>query len=172
MEFTSASEAHFEAIAQLVSSPEELYSVCPSGSYPWDYSQICDISKERSDLTVCLVDNQVVAFGNLYNVKPLQSAFIGNIVVSDAYKGQGIGRALIEHLSSQCSDLYQAVPYLSVFNYNTRALLLYTKLGFEPYSAESRISHDGETVVLLHMRKKSEYNKAFKTDSQRLAISV
>ncbi len=154
MDFTSATETHFEAIAQLVSSAEELYSVCPSGSYPWDYRQILDISQERSNLTVCLVDNQVVAFGNLYNVKPSQSAFIGNIVVSDAYKGQGIGRALIEHLSLLCSELYQAVPYLSVFNYNTRALLLYTKLGFKPYSAEPRISYDGETVVLLHMRKK------------------
>ncbi len=159
MEFTSASEAHFEAISQLISSPEELYSVCPSASYPWDYNQINDISKVRSDLTVCLIDNQVVAFGNLYDVKPSESAFIGNIVVSEAYKGQGIGRALIEYLSLKCTEVYQAIPYLSVFNYNTRALLLYIKLGFEPYSAESRLSHDGETVVLLHMRKQPEYNK-------------
>ncbi|WP_413113500.1 GNAT family N-acetyltransferase [Thaumasiovibrio sp. DFM-14] len=155
MEFTSASATHFEAIAKLVSSPEELYSVCPSGSYPWDYEQICKISKVRSNLTVCLVDKQVVAFGNLYNIKPSESAFIGNVVVSDAYKGKGVGRALIEHLSLQCSEVYQAVPHLSVFNYNTRALLLYTKLGFEPYSAEPRISHDGEMVVLLHMKKSS-----------------
>ncbi|WP_241767233.1 GNAT family N-acetyltransferase [Vibrio parahaemolyticus] len=154
MEFTSANETHFEAIAQLVSSPEELYSVCPSGTYPWDYEQICRISEARSDLTVCLIDNQVVAFGNLYNVKPSERAFIGNVVVSDAYKGKGIGRALIEYLSSKCSNIYQAKPCLSVFNYNTRALLLYTKLGFEPYGAEPRISHDGEAVVLLHMHKK------------------
>lgn len=159
MEFLNAREDHFAAIAQLVSSPEELYSVCPSGSFPWSYEQICSISKARSDLTVCIIDDQVVAFGNLYNVKPSESAFIGNVIVSDAYKGKGVGRALIEYLSSKCLNIYQAVPYLSVFNYNTSALLLYTKLGFQPFSAEPRVSPNGQAVVLLKMYKKLEHNK-------------
>ncbi|PSU36337.1 GNAT family N-acetyltransferase [Photobacterium lutimaris] len=151
MEFVSASEAHFGEIAQLVSSPEELYSVCPSGTFPWDREQIRDIARERSELTVCMEDGQVVAFGNLYNIQPSQSAFIGNVLVRDSHKGKGIGRALLECLIAKCLDLYQATPCLSVFNYNTRALLLYTKLGFVPYSAEPRLSHEGQEVVLLHM---------------------
>ncbi|MGR5065499.1 GNAT family N-acetyltransferase [Photobacterium sp. DNB22_13_2] len=154
MEFTNAVEAHFDEISQLVSSPEELYSVCPSGTYPWDREQIYSISQVRSELTVCIVDGQVAAFGNLYNIKPSQSAFIGNVVVSDNHKGKGIGRALVEHLGSKCLEIYQATPCLSVFNYNTRALLLYTKLGFVPYSAEPRISNEGKDVILLHMHLK------------------
>lgn len=154
MEFVSASEAHFGEIAQLVSSPEELYSVCPSGTFPWCREQIRNIARERSELTVCMVDGRVVAFGNLYNIQPSQSAFIGNVLVCDSHKGKGIGRSLLEHLISKCLDLYQATPCLSVFNYNTRALLLYTKLGFVPYSAEPKISQGGQKVILLHMELK------------------
>lgn len=152
MEFTSAKEEQYNDIARLAASPEELFSFCATGSYPWDKKQIEETAKARKSLTVCNIAGQVVAFSNLYNVVPGESAFIGNVIVGEDFKGQGIGKGLIKHMIEVCKEDYDAVPHLSVFNFNTRALLMYSKLGFEPYSVAKHISPQGENVALIHMR--------------------
>ncbi|WP_070971231.1 GNAT family N-acetyltransferase [Vibrio sonorensis] len=152
MEFTAVQENHFGQIAKLITTPDELYSVCPNGRFPWDVEQIAEIAQQRSNLTVVKDNDKVVAFGNLYNVVANESAFVGNIIVSDEYKGKGIGKRLLEFMINECREGHNAVPHLSVFNYNTRAMLLYTKLGFKPYDVEQRANHKGEPVVLIHMR--------------------
>ncbi|USD67341.1 GNAT family N-acetyltransferase [Vibrio sp. SCSIO 43136] len=155
MEFLAATPAHYEQIGQLISSPEELYKVSAVASFPWDVVQIAEIAQQRLQLTVAIDEGRVVAFGNLYDVKPTEQAFIGNVIVADSHKGKGIGKAMIEVLSAKCREHYQVAPSLSVFNYNTPALMLYHKLGFVPYGCEPRVSQTGETVMLIHMRLSS-----------------
>lgn len=151
MKILAASECHFEQVAKLVATAEELYTISPSATFPWDEEQIRQIAKVRSNLSVCTIDDAVVGFGNLYNIRRCESAFIGNIIVSGEHAGRGIGSALVKYLSDICINDYQATPRLSVFNFNTRALLLYTKLGFMPYQVEPRCKPSGETVALVHM---------------------
>ncbi|MGL6313730.1 GNAT family N-acetyltransferase [Vibrio sp. WXL103] len=151
MKIQAASECHFEQVAKLVTTAEELYTISPSATFPWDVAQIRQVAKVRSNLTVCIIDDAVVGFGNLYNVRPSHSAFIGNIIVSGEHAGKGVGSALVKYLSSLCINDYQATPKLSVFNFNTRAILLYNKLGFVPYQIESRCKPCGEPVALMHM---------------------
>ena len=152
MEFINAGREHFAAITQLVSSPDELYLVYPSGQYPWTLEQLEKLAAIRSDFTVCSVDGAVVAFANLYNVVSEKSAFIGNVIVADAYKGRGIGKRLAQYMTDLCITKYAAVPHLSVFSFNTRAMLMYHHLGFEPYALEERKNLQGESVALVHMR--------------------
>lgn len=152
MKFASAVEAHYPAIANLATSPEELYLVCPTCRFPWDVEQLKATAAKRHELTVGIVDHRVVAFANLYDLIPRQSAFIGNVVVAAGYRGRGLGKALIKHLMAICQDSYQVVPHISVFNDNTRALLLYTALGFAPYAVEPRLDLNHETVALIHMK--------------------
>ncbi|MEO0869076.1 MAG: N-acetyltransferase [Cyanobacteria bacterium J06642_11] len=152
MKFIPATENNYQAIGHLVTSPEELYLVCPTGRYPWDVSQLRTIASQRHALTVGLIDQTVVAFSNLYDLVPQRSAFIGNVIVAKDHRGQGIGKALIQHMMTICQTTYGAVPHLSVFNNNTRALLLYTALGFVPYAVETRFDLHQNKVAMIHMR--------------------
>lgn len=152
MYFTEAKKEHFPEIANLVSSPEELYLVYPSGHYPWSIEQLNALHEQRKNFTIAVVNGTVAAFANIYQVKTGESAFIGNLIVAEKYKQQGIGKALTMHMMCICRDSYQAVAHLSVFGFNARALLMYASIGFKPYEVEPRQSHEGETVALIHMR--------------------
>lgn len=152
MEIVEATEEQYQDIAKLVSSPEELYLIYPSGNYPWDVSQLTKLAEVRPNFTVCIVQEEIAAFANLYNVIPGESAFIGNVIVSEKYKGQGIGKRLTQHMMKICREQYQSVPHLSVFGFNARALLMYASLGFKPYDVEPRKNLKGDIVALIHMR--------------------
>lgn len=151
MQFINAGREHYEAITRLISSAEELYLVHPGGQYPWTVAQLEILAESRANFTVALIDDEVVAFANLYNVEPDESAFIGNVIVAAAYRGQGIGKLLTQHMADLCVTVYSAVPHLSVFGSNTRAMLMYANLGFDPYAVEARTDLEGKPVALVHM---------------------
>lgn len=153
MQFIKAGREHYADIARLIFSPEELYLVHPGGQYPWTVMQLEKLAESRASFTVAVIDGEVVAFANLYNVEPDESAFIGNVIVAAAYRGQGIGKQLTQHMADLCVKVYSAVPHLSVFSSNTRAMLMYAKLGFEPYAVEARTDLQGESIALVHMRQ-------------------
>ena len=152
MDFIPATQEHYSDIADLVSSPEELYLIYPSGNYPWDSTQLQALSENRLDYTTCLIDDVVAAFANLYNVTPNESAFIGNVIVSKSHRGKGVGVALTQYMIQICLSKYKAVPHLSVFGFNSKALLMYSQMGFKPYDLTPRKSLSGEDVALIHMR--------------------
>ena len=152
MQITEAIEAQYKEIGSLISSPEELYLIYPSGRFPWDVAQLKQLAEIRSDFTVCIVQGEIAAFANLYDAAPGVSAFIGNVIVSEKHKGKGIGKALTLHMIDLCREKYRAVPHLAVFGFNARALLMYAGLGFVPYKAEPRKNLNGETVALIQMK--------------------
>lgn len=148
-----ATPEHFEAVTHLFNSPEELYLVYPLATYPLDLEQMRALVEKRSDLTVCLDGTEVIGFANLYDVKPGSSAFIGNVVLSQKLRGKGLGKWLMQHMMDICIKKYQSTPRLSVFSFNTAALLLYHNLGFIPFAMESRKYIDGSQVALIHMEQ-------------------
>lgn len=152
LRFVAAQPQHHAAIAALITTPEELFLVHPAGHFPWDDAQIAGLAASREQLTVGLLEDEVVAFANLYQVQPGVSAFIGNVIVAEAAKGRGIGQALVAHMVTLCRQKLAAEPRLSVFSANSRALLLYSKLGFVPYGVEPRQDWHGNTLALIHMR--------------------
>ena len=156
MKLIPATEQHYSAIANLVTSPEELYLVFPSGQYPWDIQQLKTIAKKRHELTIGIVDNDVIAFSNFYDLVPQKMAYIGNVIVAQAYRGQGFGKTLIRHMINVCQQKYQAIPYISVFNFNTRALLMYADLGFVPFAVEQKLHLNNDRVALIHLKYRPE----------------
>lgn len=152
MQIKEATEAQFGDIAGLVGSAEELFLVYPNGRFPWDITQLKALAKVRANFTVCLVEGEISAFANLYNIVPGDTAFIGNVIVARQFQGQGIGKDLTKHMIKICQEQYKAIPHLAVFGYNARAMLLYSSLGFEPYSVEPRKNLKGENVALIQMR--------------------
>ncbi|PVV21271.1 MAG: hypothetical protein B6D79_13975 [gamma proteobacterium symbiont of Ctena orbiculata] len=151
-EITAGDESHYDAIVALFTSPEEFYLIYPSGSWPFDRSQLQRLATQRRDFTVVLDNRQVIGFANLYTNTAGDRFFIGNVVISEAYRGQGIGRRLICYMCDIIFEHYASTVYISVFNVNTPALLLYTSLGFKPCEIEQRSMPNGDRVALIHMR--------------------
>lgn len=149
---TAADKAHYGGIIELFTSPEELFLIYPSGSWPFDKAQLEKLARERRDLTVVLDEKRVIGFANLYTNTSGDRFFIGNVVIADCHRGHGIGRRLICHMCDRIFDNYAATVHLSVFTFNTPALLLYASLGFKPYDIERRAMPSGDNAALLHMR--------------------
>lgn len=147
-----ATPADYPAIAALVPTRDELFLVHPSGKHPFSVDQIHSLARVRSDLTVAVRNDRVAGFANLYDVVPGRRAFIGNVVVDAAFRGEGVGRRLIEHMIALGFDRYNVAEMaISVFSHNVPALLLYGRLGFRPYAVEERRAPQGGRCALIHM---------------------
>lgn len=153
MKFREAIREDFDAITQLFTTPEEMFLIYPKGTFPLTHEQVDTIFKERIALTV-LEDNQsVIGFANFYNYQPNLSAFIGNVVIDKAYRGQSLGKKMIHFMLDIASrKLHLKEVKISVFCDNTPALLLYSSFGFIPYAVEEMLDYEGKRVALLHMR--------------------
>lgn len=159
-QFRAANEADFAAICGLLPTQEELFRVYPRGTYPFSIDQLKHLFETRKAHTVATDAGKITGFANLYDFNN-RCAFLGNVVVDKAYRGQGLGKCLVEYMIEQAFSGYDLDDvHLSVFSDNTPALLLYSSLGFKPYAIEERLNYAAKRVALLHMQcNKAEYNK-------------
>ena len=80
----------------------------------------------------CLVNGagELAGFGQHWVVQP-GAVHLGRLIVSPAMRGQGMGRALCEHLIAAALEATQAnVVTLRVYRDNPAAIHLYQSLGF------------------------------------------
>jgi ribosomal protein S18 acetylase RimI-like enzyme len=152
--FRDAHETDFPAIAGLITNADELFRVFPAAKWPLDVRQIHRLAEQRLNLTVGCMENTIIAFANLYDLLPGQWAFIGNVIVHESKRGNGIGRILLDHML-ELVFLKHALPEarLSVFSDNMPALQLYRTLGFNEYARETRKDLQNHRVTLLHLKR-------------------
>ncbi len=151
--FRRATETDYPAICTLVRNEAELFLLWPSGRYPLTVAQLQSLSETRQALTVAVIDGRIVGFANYYDYQAGEKAFIGNVVIATDRRGQGLGRALVEHMLAQGFGKHALRELrISVFNQNAPALLLYAGLGFMPYGIEKRKDSAGKSVALIHMK--------------------
>lgn len=147
-------ESDFEAVCNLPQNETELFYMFPKGTFPLTEQQLTDIVANRSDCTVFLKGNQIVAFANFYEVVPQNYCTLGNVIVSPLHRNQGIAKYLIQTMENiarkkhRCSQMY-----ISCFGNNTQGLLLYSKLGYRPRDVEERHTSGGTRQALVKMRK-------------------
>jgi len=90
---------------------------------------------------VAEVENRVVGFvcvwgkvsSDALDEKPTEYAFISDLVVLSAYRGQGLGRALLERAEAYARQQGAAKIELLVLPNNHSALNLYRRHGFRDY---------------------------------------
>lgn len=153
LDYRRAKADDYDAISRLITTPEELFRVYPAGRFPFSHEQVSRLALVRMELSVATVANKVVAFGNLYGYEPNRHIFIGNLVIDRVYRGNGLGQGMMQYLLKQVFYKYRLMEArISVFSDNTPALLLYTKMGFEPYQVEPRKNFEKQRVALLHMK--------------------
>ena len=125
----------------------------PKAEFPLAPSQLQEAISQRSDSTVVELDGEVVAFANFYRWGIGGSCSIGNVIVSPVARGRGVGHYLVEQMTSRAFSIHQAAEVrVSCFNQNVAGLLLYPRLGFQPYAVEERKDKKGNRVALIHMR--------------------
>lgn len=132
---------------------QELFFMFPKAQYPLTEEQLHASIAQRSDSTVIEADGVIVGFANFYTFEQAGLCAIGNVIVSPNARGKGVARYLVETMIGFAFERHQAREVeLSCFNENTAGLLLYPKLGFEPYGIEERLSPDGRRVALINFR--------------------
>ena len=146
-------EKDIQRICGFPQTEDELYFLFPKATFPLSVSQLQDAIAQRSDSTVVELDGEVVAFANFYRKETGGVCSIGNVIVFPAARGRGVGSFLIKHMANLAfSNHLAAEVTVSCFNQNTAGLLLYPKLGFQPYAIEERENKEGNPVALIHMR--------------------
>ncbi len=161
VEYRKAKTEDFKDICELVKSKSELFWIYPSGRFPLTIAQIEKLSRERRELTVVTANEKVIGFANLYNYRKGESAFIGNIVIEESFRGRGLGRKLVLHMLDKAYKNHNLKEvHISVFSDNRCALSLYSSLGFQPYDMEERQSPSGSSVTLIHMKTGVEQDES------------
>lgn len=151
--YRPVAEKDIAAICGFPQSEEELFFMFPKAKFPLTPSQLRETIAERSDSTVVELDGEVVAFANFYRWAAGGCCSIGNVIVCPAARGRGIGRYLIEQMVALAFSKHRVAEVtISCFNRNIAGLLLYPKLGFQPYAVEERKDKKGNRVALINMR--------------------
>ncbi len=146
-------EKDIQVVCGFPQSEDELFFLFPKAAFPLTPSQLLNAIAQRSNSTVVELGGEVVAFANFYRWEFGGCCSIGNVIVSPSVRGRGVGQYLIRHMVDLAFTKHQAVEVtVSCFNQNVVGLLLYTKLGFQPYATEERKDKKGNRVVLIYMR--------------------
>ncbi len=151
--YRPVAEKDIQLICGFPQSEDELFFLFPKAIFPLAASQLQDAIAQRSDSTVVELGGEVVAFANLYRWEAGGCCSIGNVIVSPAARGRGVSHYRIENMIGLAFSKHQATEVtVSCFNQNVAGLLLYPKLGFQPYAIEERQDKKGNRVSLIHMR--------------------
>lgn len=146
-------EKDIQVICGFPQSEDELFFLFPKAVFPLTPLQLQDVIEQRSDSTVVELSGEIVAFANFYRWESGGRCSIGNVIVSPAARGRGVGRYLIEQMIALAFSKHQAAEIIvSCFNQNIAGLLFYQKLGFQPYAIEERQGRKGNRIALIHLR--------------------
>ena len=153
MNHRSVEEKDIESICGFPQNEDELFFSSPKSKFPLTPSQLLNAIAQRSDSTVVEYNGDVVAFANFYQWESRGRCSIGNVIVSSAARGKGVGRYLIEQMIDLAFSKHKAMEVtVSCFNRNIAGLLFYPKLGFQPFAVEERQDKKGNRIALIHMR--------------------
>jgi GNAT superfamily N-acetyltransferase len=100
------------------------------------------------DMYVAMVDGRPAGHGALFQVGDIGR--IDNVFVLEAFRGQGVGMALMAHLLALSRRLAMRITCLQVDEGNAAALALYAQFGFEPaghYDEFHRTAREAASVA-------------------------
>jgi L-amino acid N-acyltransferase YncA len=111
----------------------------------------------RHPVVVAVTDGQVVGWGSLnsFNPRPAYDHVVDlSVYVERGWRGQGVGRVLMQHLMELATTLGYHKIVLATFPYNEAGVSLYRRMGFIPvgvYHEQGQL--DGHWVDVLIMER-------------------
>ena len=111
----------------------------------------------RHPVVVAVTGGQTVGWGSLnsFNPRPAYDNVVDlSVYVERAWRGRGVGRAVLQHLLPLAKTLGYHKMVLATFPYHEAGVALYRKMGFAPvgvYHEQGRL--DGRWVDVLIMER-------------------
>lgn len=154
LSYRALEKADMEKICQLPLNEEELFFMFPKADYPLSVEQLEIAVANRFNSTVILFNNEIVGFANFYEVKENEYCSIGNVIVSSDIRNKGVGKYLITTMELIALEKYNVREiHISCFNTNTKGILLYSKLRYNPYDMEIRVDKREQRLALIKMKR-------------------
>lgn len=134
----------------------ESFYASPAIRYPWTPDQVRKIVEQRRSPTVVVdAKDKPIAYSNLYDFDLEEGCcWLGNVLVSPAYRGKAVASYLVEVMMKRAREEHSCTRMkLYCHNTNTRALLLYSKIGFRPCGSKIVLNYEGQNIVAIEMEK-------------------
>ncbi|UUZ79579.1 GNAT family N-acetyltransferase [Paenibacillus sp. P26] len=78
----------FVTIATFPQNEQELFFIYPKWSYPVRPADMEEIANQRMEPTVVTCEEEIAGYSNLYLVEEGSHCWLGNVIVSPAYRGK------------------------------------------------------------------------------------
>ncbi|WP_084110854.1 ribosomal protein S18-alanine N-acetyltransferase [Caldanaerobius fijiensis] len=134
-------EKHLDAVMEI---EKEAFTV------PWSRESFeMEITRNKcAYYIVAILDEKVVGYGGMWLV--VDEAHITNIAVHRDYRGQGIGKKIIEGLIEEAKRRKLMAMTLEVRASNRVAIHLYEKYGFTPFGRrKGYYSDNNEDAIIM-----------------------
>lgn len=118
---------------------------------PWSEAAFAAALTDEKAVTLAAFCGDVLC-GFITGVYLLDTADIYSVAVSDEYRGNGLGKRLLEEFFSELPDEVQAIN-LEVRESNVHAIKLYEKTGFERVGLRKNFYQDPRENALLMTKK-------------------
>lgn len=151
--FRPMDEADYDVLPRLISGPGEASLVFWETADPTSLQAIRDLLQARQDQTVAESRGRVVGLGALYEVEEGKQGYVGPVLVDPRYRGHGVGSRLMSHLLDTAFRRHRLREVRArVLGENEDGIVLFSEMGFIPYSNEERPGRDGRNHVVVQMR--------------------
>ena len=133
----------YEDILRISELEKEIFS-----AEAWSYKTLATVFETPAFSGVLCEDGgEIAGYGGI--TVAVDSADIGNIAVSENYRGGGIGTAILQKLCEKAKEKGAEKVFLEVRVSNTAAMKLYLKCGFAGAYARTRYYPDGEDCLVM-----------------------
>jgi RimJ/RimL family protein N-acetyltransferase len=148
-------QADFSIISKFPLSAEELFYMFPSANFPLTSNQLEATSASRLNPTALMFNDTVIGYANLYDLEENKLCWLGNVIISSAFRGKGAAEYLIRAMMDNAkNELKVPALHLVCHNTNVRGLLFYTKMKFKPYDLVRR---EYKEQILVGIRMKIDF---------------
>ena len=114
----------------------------------WSYKTLATVFEMQNFAGVLCEDGgEIAGYGGV--TVAADSADIGNIAVSENYRGGGMGTAILNRLCERAKERGAEKVFLEVRVSNSAAMKLYLKCGFVGTYARTRYYPDGEDCLVM-----------------------
>ncbi|MGG3279344.1 GNAT family N-acetyltransferase [Paenibacillus solani] len=142
------------AICNFPQTPEELLYISPRSEFPLTPEQILSLLENRYEPTVLIEETtgQVIGYANFYKETD-GTLWLGNVIVAPSHRGRGAAQKLMQTMIAIARDKYRMKQiHLSCHNTNSRGLVFYHKLGFEPFDVRITTIDGHRKMITIQMR--------------------
>lgn len=152
--YRNATLADYSTICDFPKDSSEVFFMSPKLQYPLTSEQLVQATKDRMNQTVVLDEHQlVIGYANFYQLQEHDLFWLGNVIISPNFRGNGAAEYLIQTMMTTAKDeLKLRELHLVCHNVNTRGLLFYSRLGFKPYDISIRTDPQGTTIAGILMK--------------------